>query len=153
MTYIVLVLCFTALVIDLFIPTQFLSACALFVMNAYFAWLFFSHVSWVWSILAFCVSTIISSALYYMLFKYLVNALLYKWAARNAPDETIHRIVGQMGNIHFVEGKPLLKWNDELWPIQNLDDMRDLHEGLVVRITALEDGQVTITSYKLSRPE
>ena len=67
-----------------------------------------------------------------------VNKWLAQLLQRGAPEEKLHRIIGKTGHIRIVSEKTMLKWDDELWPIQ--EEHADFRDGETVKCVAFKDG-------------
>ena len=72
----------------------------------------------------------------------LAYATIGRWFSllfqRGAPKEKVHRIIGKTGHIRIVSEKTMLKWDDELWPIQ--EEHADFQDGETVKCVAFKDG-------------
>ena len=134
----------TLFVVDLFIPTELMSWCGVVALSGYVTWRI--GVPAMWSILVFVFALLIFSAVYYFVFRMFISATFARFLQRKAPPEAVEQIIGAVGKIHFVEGKPMFRWNgDELWPLCN--PSLDLVEGVIVVVTSLSGGLVEVKPF------
>lgn len=125
----------TVFLIDLILIIRPLGHLAVVLMTAWLCMRFGPWGKWTifWCILIFL-------GMYAVYF--LVYATVGKWFAlllqHGAPAEKLHRIIGKKGHIRIVSGKTLLKWDDELWPIQ--EDHPEFQDGETVQCVDFKEG-------------
>ena len=134
-----LALTLTLFVIDIILATEVLSWCGIITLATYITWRI--GPTWKWAFLVFLLVIPIAACFYYALVK-LVRPLLQ----HGSPKEIMDRLKGARGIIHFVNGKPMFKWNgDELWPIEC--DMQ-VQEGDCVIVTSIKDDVLVVSLIK-----
>ena len=139
-----LALALTLFVVDFFVPTEIMSWFGLFALSGYLTWRI--NVPLPWCILVFVLALTFFSLVYYFVFRVFVSATFAKFLQRNAPPERINAISGAVGEVHFVGGKPMFRWNgDELWPIRN--PPQGAIEGMSIVANRLVDGFVEIEPF------
>ena len=136
-----LALALTLFVVDFVVPTEIMSWTGLFALSGYLTWRI--GVPLPWCIIVFILVLVFFSLVYYHVFRVFVSGAIAKYLQRNAPPERIDAIIGAEGNVHFVAGRPMFRWNgDELWPIRN--HTHDVVEGMSVTVKQFCDGFVEI---------
>ena len=136
-----LALSLTLFVVDLFVPTEIISWIGLWMLSGYLTWRIGAPLPW--CIIVFIIVLVMFSLLYYYGFRVFVSMALAKYLQRNAPPERIDAINGAVGEVHFVAGKPMFRWNgDELWPIRN--PKCAVSEGMPVVVRRFHEGFVEI---------
>ena len=131
----VLAFILTFFVIDLILYKSLLGHIAAWLLTV---WLCMCFVPWGrWTIFWYVLIFIGVYLAYYFIYG-TVGVWFTKMLQKGAPEEKLHRIVGQQGRIHIVNEKTMFKWDDELWPIQI--DHPVFCEGEAVKCVAFTDG-------------
>lgn len=139
-----LALTLTLFVLDIFLATEVISWGGVLTLAAYITYRI--GPTWEWGILVFILAFALSTIVYYGLFRILIGKTFRALLQRGAPDEVIERLKGARGVVHYVEERPMLRWNgDELWPIAT--DV-SLQEGDRVVVVAVQDGILTVEPVK-----
>ena len=134
-----LALTLTLFVLDIYLATEVLSRCGIITFASYITWRI--GPTWKWGILVFLLAIPVAAIFYYMLVK-LIRPLLQ----HGSPKELLEKLKGAQGKIHFVNGKPMFRWNgDELWPI---DSDAQVQEGDRVIVISIKDGVLTVSPIK-----
>lgn len=139
-----LALTFTLFVLDIFLETEVMSWSGTLPLAIYITYRI--GPTWEWGIPVFFLALILSAILYYGFFRVVIGKPIRALLQRGAPDEVIERLKGAQGVIHYVEDRPMLRWNgDELWPIK---PDASLQEGDRVVVAAVQDGILTVEPVK-----
>jgi len=104
----------TIVIIDVFFETEILSVVALLGISIYFSLLFDVDVKWRVLIAILCWLAV--TALFYAVFKRFVSPLIRR-GFTSGMDESIHSAVGSVGEFRLIDGKALVYWNGDLWPV------------------------------------
>lgn len=128
----------TLFVVDIFVSTEFLSWCGVMSLSMWLTWRV--HVNWKWDALVFIGSFVLFAFAYYWGVRASIGRLVKNWMQKGAPMEVSGRIIGAVGVVHYVEGRPFFKWNgEELLPI--MEDVRTtFQESEIVSVVRLVDG-------------
>jgi hypothetical protein len=111
----VLAIGLTALVLDVFFETQFLSIAALLGISIYFSLLF--DVEMKWRVLITLLCWLGTTGLFYTGWKRAVAPLIVRGFSRGIP-EAVHSAVGATAQFRSIDGKSLVYWNGDLWPAE-----------------------------------
>jgi membrane protein implicated in regulation of membrane protease activity len=131
-----LALTITLFALDIYLATEFLSWCGIVTFASYITWRI--DPAWEWKILIFILSIPVGAIFYYSLVK-AIRPALYK----NTLKEISEKLLEAKGTIHYVDDKPMFKWNgDELWAI---DSDASFKEGQQVIVTSINDGTLTVS--------
>lgn len=134
-----LALTLTLFALDIFLATEVLSWCGIITLASYLTWRI--GPTWKWAILVFLLAIPVAAIFYYTLVK-LVRPLLQ----HGSPKEIMEKLKGARGTIHFVNDKPMFRWNDdELWSV---DSEMQVQEGDRVVVTSIKDGVLTVSPIK-----
>ena len=135
-----LALTLTLFILDIFLATEVLSWWGILSLASYITWRI--GPTWKWGILVFFLALIGSAVFYYGVLRVLIGKPIRALLQHGAPDEVIEKLKGAKGMIHYVEGKPMFRWNgDELWPVNSV---APVHEGDCVVVTSVTDGVVSV---------
>lgn len=130
-----LALTLTLFVLDIFLATEVLSWVGIITFATYITWRI--EPAWKWAILVFLLAIPIGGIFYWALVK-LIRPLLHK----GSPKELMEKLQGAKGIIHYVNGKPMFRWNgDELWSIANEEPLK---EGARVQVISIKDDVLTV---------
>lgn len=133
----------TALVLDVFFQTEIISWGSLIVFAIWATVKCDLPVQW--SILVFIIFLGIALALYFTIWKQLVNRFTDKVLLKNAPKETLDSYVGGKGEICGEGDNMCVKYNSELHPVA--EACRDnLSAGDKVVIREFKDGYAVVES-------
>jgi membrane protein implicated in regulation of membrane protease activity len=138
-----LAIALTVIVLDVFFETEVLSVLALLGISIYFALLF--DVELKWRILVTLLCWVLVNGVFYLGWKRFAVPLLRRRFVGGVA-ETVHSAVGGEGVFRVIDGKHLIYWNGDLWPIAEGCDVSGLNDHDGVTITAHENGVFKIQS-------
>ncbi len=133
-----LALALTFFVLDFFVSnSETLTWAACLVIAVYVTW----RVSppFLWAILIFIAVFCATICCYYLVMRQFREMVVRRTLLRNAPSETLARIVGQTGTVIHANGEYFMRWEGELWPIQSVDG-GGLAAGSMVKVVAFTGG-------------
>lgn len=136
-----LALTLTLFVLDVCLEVDYLSWGGVLSLAAYLTWRI--GPSWKWSVLVFILALLVAALIYYGVFRLLIGRPIRGVMQHGSMGEVIERLPGARGAIHFVDGKPMFRWNgDELWPVAT--DTTTLNEDDRVVVVAIDEGRVRV---------
>ena len=135
-------LAMTLFVVDIFVSTEVLSWCGVLSLAVWLTWRI--HADLKWAVLLFIGSFVLFAFVYYLGVRATIGRLVRSWMQRGAPKELSDRLIGAVGTVHYVAGRPFFKWNgEELIPIMG-DASVIFREGDVVSIDCFVGGKVLL---------